>query len=489
MGQGKLSSLGARWRAWWEPVLVLWRRELIDQLRDWRILTPIFGLTFLFPLIGNFTAHRMVAFTEKYGAKVVAESLFPFLMLAVAFFPVSISLVVALESFAGERERGSIEPLLATPLKDSQLYLGKLLAVLTLPLAALYTGVLGYVLVMWLRAGWWPTGKVLVTVLGLSTLQALVMVSGAVVISTQATSVRSANLLASAIILPVALLLQGEGSLLFWRRYEALGWMALGLVVLTVLLVRVGLAHFSREGLLGREFDALNLRWAWGVFWQGFRGEGSWGRWWRESWVMVGRRHRGALAAVTVLFIFGAFLGYRVGARFPISQQTRPEDLLRLEALLRTWGLAGSGIGWKEGLLLAAFVFVHNVRALSLAFLGSMFTFGILGLLFLVGTLGVLGFGMNLLTRMGVVGPWQYWLTMVLPHGIVELPAMLIFGAAMLRLGARWASPSRGLPLGEVWLQALGESLRVVVAVVFPLLVVAALLEVFFTPWVLAHAL
>ena len=54
----------------------------------------------------------------------------------VGFFPITVSLVIALESFVGEKERRSIEPLLSSPLEDWQLYLGKLLASLVLPMAS-----------------------------------------------------------------------------------------------------------------------------------------------------------------------------------------------------------------------------------------------------------------------------------------------------------------------------------------------------------------
>jgi hypothetical protein len=54
----------------------------------------------------------------------------------------------------------------------------------------------------------------------ITTVQAIMMVSGAVVVSTQATSVRSANLLASFIIIPTALLIQGESVVMFWGDYS-----------------------------------------------------------------------------------------------------------------------------------------------------------------------------------------------------------------------------------------------------------------------------
>ena len=42
--------------------------------------------------------------------------------------PLMVSNVIASDSFAGEKERKTIEALLATPLSDSELFLGKILA-------------------------------------------------------------------------------------------------------------------------------------------------------------------------------------------------------------------------------------------------------------------------------------------------------------------------------------------------------------------------
>ncbi len=481
-----------RFLRWWRPVGVLWQRELRDQLRDWRILMPVFGLTLLFPAMANFTARRMVAFTEQYGAKVVAESLFPFLMLAVAFFPISISLVVALESFAGERERGSIEPLLAAPISDGQLYLGKLLAVITLPLVALYSGVLFYVLVMGLRAGWWPSARVLVSVLGLSTLRALAMVSSAVVISSQATSVRGANLLASAIIIPMAFLLQAEGYFMFWRHYDMLIWIALGLGIVTVILTRLGLAHFNREGLLGRELDVFNLGWIVSMFKAGFLGEArSLGEWWTQSWRWAWARQKQALTLVAFTMAISVAVGYRLAALWlPPGLDARADEAVQgLAGFFGPLAQVGQAAGpWMNGWTML-YIFGYNLRSLSLAFLGSLFTLGALGLLLPVVTMGVVGFGMYLISALGLATPAQYWWQMVLPHGIAELPAILVFGATVLRMGARWIAPAPGASLGQAWLTALGEATRVLLAVVLPLFALAAFLEAFVTPWIVWHFL
>src|SRR5262245_51133657 len=96
-----------------QMALIVTRREVRDSFRDWRIIIPIIVLTLVFPGLANFTASRLVNFTERFGADLISERLVPFLLLVVGFFPMSFSLVIALETFAGEKERKSLEPLLA----------------------------------------------------------------------------------------------------------------------------------------------------------------------------------------------------------------------------------------------------------------------------------------------------------------------------------------------------------------------------------------
>ncbi|MGD2058338.1 MAG: ABC transporter permease subunit, partial [Anaerolineales bacterium] len=258
----------------WETLAGAWilaRREIRDQFRDWRILTPIIMLTLFFPLLMNFTARQAVDFVERYGAPIIGDRLIPFLLMVVGFFPISISLVIALESFAGERERLSLEPLLATPLSDAQLYIGKLVASMAPPLSAAYLGIIVYLTGLYFRLGWVPEPQLLLQVVVLTTVQALVMVSGAVVISSQTTSVRAANLLASFIIIPVAQLIIGESMIMFWGRYNILWLIILVQSLIALVLMRIGLRLFNREELLGRELDVLDLRWVGRTFWDAFK--------------------------------------------------------------------------------------------------------------------------------------------------------------------------------------------------------------------------
>ena len=151
--------------------LIITRREVRDAFRDWRIIVPIFILTLVFPLLMNFTAGRLLSFVSDYGAEIVGTRLVPFLLLVVGFFPTSFSLVIALETFVGEKERNSLEPLLATPLTNQQLYLGKMLAAVVPPLTASYLGIAVYLAGLAVTVGWYPSWQLLVQTVLLTTIQ------------------------------------------------------------------------------------------------------------------------------------------------------------------------------------------------------------------------------------------------------------------------------------------------------------------------------
>jgi ABC-type transport system involved in multi-copper enzyme maturation permease subunit len=235
------------------PVWLLAQRELKDQFRDWRILVPLIVLTLLFPPLMNIVAGESVAFANKYGGDIILDRLVPFSILIIGFFPVTVALVVALESFVGEKERGTIEPLLGTPFQDWQLYFGKLLVGIFFPLVASYLAIALYIFMVRQQDLSLPPANLMVQLLILTASHAFLMVSGAIAISTQSTSVRAANLLASFIVMPVAILIQGESVLVFWGN-EYLLWLAIAAVlIMATLIVRVGIAHFQRDYLLGRE--------------------------------------------------------------------------------------------------------------------------------------------------------------------------------------------------------------------------------------------
>ncbi len=458
------------------PVWIITRREVLDQFRDWRIIFPVVILTVFFPWLMNFTAQQAVGFVQRYGAPLIAERLIPFLLMIVGFFPISVSLVIALESFVGEKERHSIEPLLGCPLTDGQLYLGKLLAAMVPPLCASYLGILVYLVGIYFSVGWRPAPQLLVQILLLTTVQALLMVSGAVVVSSQTTSVRAANLLASFIIIPVALLIQGEAIIMFWGRYSVLWWAILGQLIIIGLLVRTGVAHFNREELLGRELDILNLGWGWRVFKNAFVGSArSLGGWYRHELGDTLVKLRIPMAMMVLGLAAGVWLGAGQAQVFPL-----PASVLNLRGLDK---------GFIEGLEAYHFfsagsigtVWFHNIRTILLATVMGIFSFGVLGMIVLVLPMAIIGYFMGNMTTVGL-SPVSFFSALVLPHGVLEIPALILTGAAILQLGATLAAPAPGMTIGEAWLRSLADWARVIVGLVIPLFLGAAVLEVLVTP-------
>src|SRR5215203_4625408 len=132
----------------WQAIWMIARREFIDQFRDWRIVVPMLLLVSLFPFIADDTTRQAINFMNRYGGDLILDNLIPFVVLVIGFFPLSFTLVVALESFVGEKERGTIEPLLSSPLDDKHLYLGKLLVGVTTPLLFSYGSIMLYLLLL-----------------------------------------------------------------------------------------------------------------------------------------------------------------------------------------------------------------------------------------------------------------------------------------------------------------------------------------------------
>jgi len=459
--------------------LIVTRREVRDQLRDWRIILPVVVLTLFFPLLMNFTADQLLDFVERYGATILGERLVPFLLMVVGFFPISVSLVIALESFVGEKERHSLEPLLASPLTDAELYLGKILASTLPPLLSSYLGIFVYLAGLALTVGWLAEPVMLVQILALTTVQALVMVAGAVVVSSQATSVRAANLLASFIIIPFALLIQAESVIMLWGQYEALWWILLALLIVLSILLRMGIRLFNREELLGRDLDEINLKAAGRTFARGFlgrgRGAGVWGWYWREVFPTVGRL-RAPMAALGLALSSALLLGYSQATQYPSLFASGEFRLVEDagEQLAQFGFFSPTGATW---------VFFTNLRALGLASLLGAFSWGVLAIVLLMTPLALTGFFAGQMALAGV-SPLLFFAAFILPHGIAEIPAALLSGGAILRLGASLIAPPPDKTLGEGWLLALADWAKVSLGLVIPLLALAALLESFVTPQV-----
>ena len=350
----------------------------------------------------------------------------------------------------GEKERGSIEPLLNTPLKDWQIYLGKLLSSVVPPLASSFIGMAVYLIGLSVTMVTIPSLNLLLQLFALTIVQAIVMVAGAVIVSTQTTSVRASNLLASFIVIPSALLIQAESVVIFWGDFTTLWWAVFGMSVFAILLVRVGLAHFRREELLGREIDVLNFRWGWKIFTTSFvSNSDSIGEWYRNVFRSL-KKIRLPIIIVTVALLSSIYIGFLQSNQFriPLDQAGLSDVNQQVGAILGS--LPGATFhNWLSYIW-------QNLRVLLLALPLGFFSFGVLGILPGMASLGIVGYLMGILSHAGL-SPWLYFTAFILPHGIFEIPAAIIATAGILRMGALMATPDPTRSVSEVMLHSLGE--------------------------------
>src|SRR5438128_7779903 len=225
------------------------RRDLRDAVSELRLIAAMVALTLAIPIASASGVRALAAFG---GGTAVVNRLSLVGAFFVVFIPASCSLVLALEAFVGERERTTIEVLLSTPLKEAEIYAGKVAAVLVVSLGLCYGGLIVYCFAVFPGLGFFPFG-VLVALAVSTIFQVAAMVSGAVILTLNARTMRAANVMASFIILPMSVVLQIEAALILVGRAEFLWGFALLMAVAAVVFLRMGFNGFSRETLLARD--------------------------------------------------------------------------------------------------------------------------------------------------------------------------------------------------------------------------------------------
>ena len=478
------------WRTTMRNALIITRREVRDSFRDWRIVTPIIILTFLFPFLAQSIATSFREFLEGYGAELIGERTIPFLLMIVGFFPISISLVIALETFVGEKERRSLEPLLSTPMTNTELYIGKTLAAMIPPLIASFGGMLVYLsTLLGSELAWRPEAMLVVQIFLLTLVQALVMVTGAVVVSSQTTSTRAANLLASFIIIPMTLIVNVESIIMFMapdaespRGIGALWAIIVGMIVVVAILLRMGNSIFNREELLGRSLDAINLSGIFKKIWRYVRAVNDAGdtapsllAWYSHAIpYSLGKLKVPVLLTVgvfSVAFSAGYIFGQQPGWQLPSPGELAfSGDLSLLDEFLN--------LSTQEQIF--SFILRQNSQVLSLTAFLSAISLGVMAFILPPVTFVVLGYLFSQMVLWGM-DLSLFW-TAILPHGIIEIPVIVLATAAAFRLGAVITRPQKGATVGHSWIIALGDTIKLAFGVILPGLIIAAVLEVTVTP-------
>lgn len=269
----------------WRAIFAIVRKDLKVVLQNKGVIIPIivvplvlFGvlpwLSIFAPdlvSVGGADMEEMIAMIDKMPAglrnelapySLEQQTIIFFLvyMLAPMFLiiPLMVASVIAADSFAGERERRTLETLLYTPTSDRELFLGKLLSSW---LPALGVTLVGFVMyaVMSNLAAWQTMGEIffpnwmwIVMILWVVPATAGFGLSTMVLVSVKAQGFQDAYQTGGAVVLPILLLVFGQITGVMYFSVWAVVLLGLLLWVIDVVLISLGSRSFRRGRLIAK---------------------------------------------------------------------------------------------------------------------------------------------------------------------------------------------------------------------------------------------
>jgi ABC-2 type transport system permease protein len=206
-----------------------------------------------FPLILNYSIHKESAALAAVTAPALMDSF------SIWFLTASVTIPTAIASYSlvGEKLQKSLEPLLATPMSDGDILLGKSISGLLIPVSSIYVGSIIFMALMdhftqgvlgYLYYPNWHIGAILLVV----PLASLLSVEINIIISARMTDARSAQQTGTLLILPfIGLYLASELGI-FPLTDRNLLILAGVLVLIDLAFFYVSKATFQREEILTR---------------------------------------------------------------------------------------------------------------------------------------------------------------------------------------------------------------------------------------------
>lgn len=268
-----------------QSAMLIFRKDWTEMKRNWQVLMPILIVPLMFSIVlplltlfvpsissmpGNALSDVQVMIDnlpEQIRAELASMSEIQVLIyvMSVYFFapffliiPIMASSVIASDSFAGEKERKTIEALLATPISDSELMLGKMLVSFLPALAitvisfAVYTAVVDIVAFKHFGRLLLPNFNWFLLIFGLSPAVSLASIGLTVIISAKVKGFREAQQISVLLLLPILGLLfaQVSGALIF-------GPAVIGILIgifaaIDFIMFRMGVRIFRREEILAK---------------------------------------------------------------------------------------------------------------------------------------------------------------------------------------------------------------------------------------------
>jgi ABC-2 type transport system permease protein len=264
-----------------DKVLLVFRKDWLEISRNWEIMIPILIVPLIFSIIlpsvilfipssssstgsissilgvlpDNIKAELAGYNTQQTVVYLILTYLFlPFFLL----IPAMASSVIASDSFAGEKERKTIEGLLATPISDAELMVGKILVAFVPSMIVTAASFIAYTaLVDYLGFGLFgrlvlPTINWVLVIFLLAPAISVAGIAITVIVSARVKGFREAQQLSVLIIVPIMGLVIGQafGFLLLVPAVIIILFAIFA--VIDVVILKIGLSMFEREEILSR---------------------------------------------------------------------------------------------------------------------------------------------------------------------------------------------------------------------------------------------
>jgi stage II sporulation protein M len=157
----------------------------------------------------------------------------------------------------------------------------------------------------------------------------------------------------------------------------------------------------------------------------------------------------------------------------------KPEDITKA---------LGTSLDPLEGRISFWYIFGNNIRAVFIIALLGLVSFGTLGMLAYIINASLIGGVLGIFKAFGF-SPLLLLAAGILPHGIFELPALIISSAAVLHIGVMVVTPEVRKTLGETLIEGIADWAKINLGLVIPLLLIAAAIETWITPGLLLSVL
>ena len=266
--------------------MLVFRKDWREVSRNWQVILPIVVVPIMFSIllpvlivlipslaampgsslgalesmIQNLPKHvqdELVEMTDQQVLVYIMSLYFfaPFFLI----IPLMASSVIASDSFAGEKERKTIEALLATPISDSELFLGKILVSFIPSMTVTVFSFLIYSTVVDMASFTILDGRLLLPnivwimlIFGVAPTVALASIGLTVMISAKVKGFREAQQISAILVIPILILVfaQISGAIIFGP--IMVGALIIAFMALDLLVFLIGIRVFRREEILSK---------------------------------------------------------------------------------------------------------------------------------------------------------------------------------------------------------------------------------------------